>query len=40
MTWVSCVGGRGEVHIGLWLGNLRDRNHLENTGIDGRIILK
>jgi hypothetical protein len=43
MTWsghVICVGGREEVYIGLWLGNLRDGDLLENTGINGRIILK
>jgi hypothetical protein len=28
------------VHTGLWWGNLRERAHLENPGIDGRIILK
>jgi hypothetical protein len=31
--------GRGEVHIGFWLGNLRDRDYLEDLGLDGRIIL-
>ena len=25
---------------GLWWGNLRDRDHLEDPDIDGRIILK
>jgi hypothetical protein len=24
----------------LWWGNLRERQHLEDTGVDGRIILK
>jgi hypothetical protein len=23
----------------VWLGNLRERDHLENPGIDGKIIL-
>jgi hypothetical protein len=32
--------GRGEVHIEFWLGNLSERDHLEDTGVDGRIILK
>jgi hypothetical protein len=34
------VWGRGEVHTGFWWGNLRGRDHLENLGVDGRIILK
>jgi hypothetical protein len=28
------------VHTGLWLRNLRERDYLEDTGVDGRIILK
>jgi hypothetical protein len=31
--------GRGEVHTGFEWGNLRERDHLEDLGIDG-IILK
>jgi len=30
---------REEVHTGLWWGNLRKTNHLENIGVDGRIML-
>jgi len=30
----------GEVYTGFWWGNLRERGHLEGTGIDGRIILR
>jgi len=32
--------GRGEVYTGLWWGNLRARDHLEDPGIDGRIMLR
>jgi len=31
--------GRREVHTGIWWGNLRERDHLEDPGVDGRIIL-
>jgi hypothetical protein len=30
----------GEVHTGFWWGNLRERDNLEDLGVDGRIILK
>ena len=29
----------GEVHVRLWCGNLTERDHLENLGVDGRIML-
>jgi len=29
-----------EVHTGFWLGGLRERGHLEDLKIDGRLILK
>jgi len=29
---------RGEVHIGFWWGNLKERGHFEDLGFDGKII--
>jgi len=31
---------RVEVYIGFWWGNLRERDHLEDQGVDGRMILR
>ena len=32
--------GEGEAHSRFWWGNVSERNNLQDTGIDGRIILK
>ena len=32
------MGGREDVYTGFWWGNLRERDHLEDPGVD-RIIL-
>jgi len=29
-----------EVHTGFWWGDPRERNHLEDLGVGGRVILK
>jgi len=34
------VSRTGEVHTGYWLEDLMERDHLEDLGIYGRIILK
>jgi hypothetical protein len=34
------VGWRGEVRTGFWWGNLRERDHLEDSGVDGRTIIR
>jgi len=36
----SAYGERIEVYTGFQWGNLREREHLEDPGIDGRIILR
>jgi hypothetical protein len=34
------VWGTGEMYIGYWWDNLKERAHLGDQGIDGRIILR
>ena len=31
---------RGKAYTGFWWENLRERDHLEEPGVDGRIILR
>ena len=33
------VWRRGKAYTGYWWGNLRDRDHFGDPGVDGRIIL-
>jgi hypothetical protein len=44
MRWVRHIARmeerRGEVHTGFWRENLRVRDHLEDSAVDGRIILR
>jgi hypothetical protein len=44
MRWagfVACMEDRrGEMHTSFWWGNLRERDHLEDPSIDGRVILR
>jgi hypothetical protein len=30
----------GEVHTGFWWGNVKERDYLEDPGLDRRIILR
>jgi len=36
----SANGGGEEAYTGFWWGNLRERDHLGDPGVDGRIILR
>jgi len=36
----SAYGCRREAYTGFWWGNLRERDHLGDLGVDGRIILR
>jgi len=42
MRWAGYVVrmGRREAYTGFWWGNLRGRDHLEDLGLDGKIILE
>jgi hypothetical protein len=41
MKWAGHVArvGRGEAYTEFWWGNLRERDYLEDTGLDGRKIF-
>jgi len=34
------VWGRGEVHVGFCWEDLRERDHLEDLGLDGKVMLE
>jgi hypothetical protein len=37
---MGTLGGGVEVHVVFYWRNLREKDHLEDSGLDGRIILK
>jgi hypothetical protein len=42
MKWAGQVArmGRGEAYTGFWWGNMRERDNLEDLGVNGRTILR
>jgi hypothetical protein len=36
----STYGGEERCILGFWWGNLRERGHLEDPGVNGQIILR
>ena len=42
MRWARHVAlwGRGRAYVAFWWGNLREKDHLEDPNLDGRIILR
>jgi hypothetical protein len=34
------VWDRGDIRRGFWWGNVREREHLRDTSVDGSIVLK
>jgi hypothetical protein len=34
------IWGTGVVHMGFWLGDLSERDHFEDLGRDGRMLLR
>jgi hypothetical protein len=40
MDRACSMHGRSKMHTKFWSGNLKERYHLEDMGIDGKIISK
>jgi hypothetical protein len=40
MRWAGHVARMGEAYTGLWSEHLKEREHLREPGVDGRIILR
>jgi hypothetical protein len=38
-VWHVARRGRREAYTGFWWGNMRERDHLGDLGVDGRIII-
>jgi hypothetical protein len=36
----SACGGKGDAYAGFWWGNMKERDHLEDPGMGGWLILK
>jgi hypothetical protein len=39
-AWHVARMGREEAYTGFWWGNLRERDHWRDSGVDGKIILR
>jgi hypothetical protein len=37
---MGAAWGKGETYTGFWWGNLRERDHWGDPGVDGKIILR
>jgi hypothetical protein len=34
------IGGLGKTYTGFWWKTINERDHLENTGVDGKMTLR
>ena len=39
IPWLNGYMGKRIIFTGFWWGNLRKRDHLEDAGVDGRVIV-